>query len=427
MSDNNKNKKKYNTSDEDKPKKKKIKNAEKKIKNYNLKAFENFSCYKLCHKIFLEDIKEINADNINSNKELELEAIFDEIIKMGFKLEYKDMNEFDKIQNKMHDEYLKLKDLNKKLSNKYYKDSESSSSSEYESEKKDQMKTNKKLEFDLVLKAIKGKYINNYLEKIKDENYQYINSFEIENDQNYNLCFEIIFASKDVIYKKIQQMLKYAVFLNFLYNMNEILKNLLEKKEQVLKKDNKLNLFIKFFNDKFKFIDLTKKTLLFIVSNGDKNNFENIVDVSKKQTDIDILEDLKKECFNKYNLYFNYSPFDPEKLKEEIINSINKIEEGNKNQIKGENISKTNPEEFKNILEKIRQLEEDNNNIKRDNKKKDDLIKQMQENIENLQNELKNIKEQKKGVGENIEKNEEKKNDKKKENGDEMENSEDKK
>jgi len=414
MSDNNKNKKKYNTSDEDKPKKKKIKNAEKKLKNYNRKAYEHFSCYKLCHKIFLEDIKEIDADNINSNKEFELEAIFDEIIKMGFKLEYKDMNEFDKIQNKIHDEYLKLKELNKTLSNKYYKDSESPSSSEYENEKKDQMKTNKKLEFDLVLKAIKGKYINNYLEKIKDDNYQYINSFEIENEQNYNLCFEITFSTKDVIYTKIQEMLKYAVFLNFLYNMKEILKNLLEKKEQVLKKDNKLNLFIKFFNDKFKFIDLTKKTLLFIISNGDKNNFEKMVNVLKKQTNIDILEDLKKECFNKYNLYFNYSPFDPEKLKEEIINSINKIEEGNKNQIKEENISKINPLEFKTILEKIRQLEEDNN--------------KMQEKIVNLEKELKDMKEQKKGDGENIEKkNEEKKNDKKKENGDEMENSEDKK
>ena len=39
------------------------------------------------------------------------------------------------------------------------------------------------MEFDLVLKDINGKYINNYLEKIKDDNYQYINSFKIENTQ----------------------------------------------------------------------------------------------------------------------------------------------------------------------------------------------------------------------------------------------------
>jgi hypothetical protein len=349
------------------------------------------------------------------------------------------MNEFDKIQNKIHDEYLKLKDLNKKLSNKYYKDSESSSSSEYESEKKDQMKTNKKLEFDLVLKAIKGKYINNYLEKIKDDNYQYINSFKIENTQKYNLCFEITFSSKDVLSIKIPQVLKYAVFLNFLYNTNDILITLSEQKNKVLNENKQLESLKNFFNDKFKFIDLTKKTLLFIVSNGDKKDFEDMIKSLENPKDILLLNDLNKECSKKYNLYLNYSPFDPEKLKDEIINSINKKEEDNKNQIEEENISKTNSKEFKKILDKIGELEEDNkrirednkkmrednkkisedyNNIKRDNKEKDNTIKQMQEKMNQLEQELKTIKKEKKGNEENIKKSEEKKDDEKKENED---------
>ena len=288
------------------------------------------------------------------------------------------------------------------------------------------------MEFDLVLKDINGKYINNYLKKIKDDNYQYINSFKIENTQNYNLCFEITFSSKDVLSKKIPQVLKYAVFLNFLYNTNDILKSLAKQKNQVLNENKQLESLKNFFNDKFKFIDLTKKTLLFIVSNGDKKDFEDMIKSLENPKDILLLDDLNKECSKKYNLYLNYSPFDPEKLKDEIINSINKKEEDNKNQIEEENISKTNSKEFKKILDKIGELEEDNkrirednkkmredyNNIKRDNKEKDNTIKQMKEKMNQLEQELKTIKKEKKGNEENIKKSEEKKDDEKKENED---------
>ena len=427
------------------PKHKKIKDAEKKkkkMKDYNGKAYESFSCYKLCHKIFLEDIKTIDADNINSNKEFELDEIIKEIITRGYNLEYKDINEFGKIQNQLYNEYTKLKKVNKKLSeilklSKKAKNKSGESSSEFESEKSekneknDQVNTIKKMEFDLVLKDINGKYINNYLKKIKDDNYQYINSFKIENTQNYNLCFEITFSSKDVLSKKIPQVLKYAVFLNFLYNTNDILKSLAKQKNKVLNENKQLESLKNFFNDKFKFIDLTKKTLLFIVSNGDKKDFEDMIKSLKNPKDILLLDDLNKECSKKYNLYLNYSPFDPEKLKEEIINSINKKEEDNKNQIEEENISKTNSKEFKKILDKIGELEEDNkrirednkkmredyNNIKRDNKEKDNTIKQMQEKMNQLEQELKTIKKEKKGNEENIKKSEEKKDDEKKENG----------
>ena len=420
------------------PKHKKIKDAEKKMKDYNGKAYESFSCYKLCHKIFLEDIKTIDADNINSNKEFELDEIIKEIITRGYNLEYKDINEFGKIQNQLYNEYTKLKKVNKKLSeilklSKKAKNKSGESSSEFESEKSeknekneknDQVNTIKKMEFDLVLKDINGKYINNYLKKIKDDNYQYINSFKIENTQKYNLCFEITFSSKDVLSKKIPQVLKYAVFLNFLYNTNDILKTLSEQKNEVLNENKQLESLKNFFNDKFKFIDLTKKTLLFIVSNGDKKDFEDMIKSLKNPKDILLLDDLNKECSKKYNLYLNYSPFDPEKLKDEIINSINKIEEDNKNQIKEEDISEKKPEEYKNILDKIGQLQEDNkkmredyNNIKRDNKEKDNTIKQMQEKMNQLEQELKTIKKEKKGNEENIKKSEEKKDDEKKENG----------
>ena len=200
MSDQNNDKNQIRTSDEEKnktkknqrknqltgnqqsqPKHKKIKDAEKKMKDYNGKAYESFSCYKLCHKIFLEDIKTIDADNINSNKEFELDEIIKEIITRGYNLEYKDINEFGKIQNQLYNEYTKLKKVNKKLSeilklSKKAKNKSGESSSEFESEKSeknekneknDQANTIKKMEFDLVLKDINGKYINNYLKKLK--------------------------------------------------------------------------------------------------------------------------------------------------------------------------------------------------------------------------------------------------------------------
>ena len=132
--------------------KSKKKNAENKMKHYNGKAYENFSCYKLCHKIFLEDIKEIDADNIITNKEFELDEIFDEIILKGFKLEFKDSNNFQKAQNQLKEEYKKLIAINDKLTNK-----SGESSSGYETEKKDindKLDTIKKMEFDLVLTNI---------------------------------------------------------------------------------------------------------------------------------------------------------------------------------------------------------------------------------------------------------------------------------
>ena len=41
----------------------------KKMKYFNGKAYENYSCNKLCHKIFLEDIAKINSINNNYNQE----------------------------------------------------------------------------------------------------------------------------------------------------------------------------------------------------------------------------------------------------------------------------------------------------------------------------------------------------------------------
>ena len=424
-------------------KKKSSKNAEKKMKHFNGKAYENYSCYKLCQKIFLEDITKINSDNIISNQELIFDEIFDEIVKMAFKIEYNNINDFQKTQFELYKKYLKIKSYNKSFPSLV---TGSESTSEYEIDKNDPSKTIKKVEFDLVLKNINGKYIKNYLEKMKSNNYQYINSFNIENNRNYNMCFEMTISSKDALSIKIPQILKYAIFLNFLYDTNNIFQILSKQKDQkkrerkdikinikntknmgdgkgkikdedgqvqktdndqkvikseddrkqkkeenqqindediknqkkISKDDKKLIELIQYFNDKFKFIDLSKKTILFIVSNGPRKDFENIIKSLKNSEKSNLLEELKTECFNRHNLYFNYSSFDPEKFKEEIKNEIYNKKDGGIDQIKKDEGDKTNE-----LIDKIKKLENENNEIKSEMRNK---IKNLELEIENLKN-----------------------------------------
>ena len=139
------------------------------MKYYDEKKYENYSCHKLSHKIFLEDIKNIDPNNINSNQDLKLfdNDIFDEIIKMPYRVEYKDKINFQKMQNKLYEKYLSIKRLNTKLSGMM---SDSESGTENEMDKNHPLKINKIVEFDLILKDVNGRSINNYLENMKDDN-----------------------------------------------------------------------------------------------------------------------------------------------------------------------------------------------------------------------------------------------------------------
>ena len=357
------------------------------MKDFNGKAYENYSSYKLCHKIFLEDIKNISPNIINSNKELIFNDIFDQIIKIAYRVNYNNQNEFKNIQTGLYENYKIIKNLSEKLP-KIKSDSESGSGSDVD--KNDPLKTLKKMEFDLVLKNVDGKYIDNYLKKMKDNNYQYINSFNIEKSNYYNLCFEIIISSKDVISKKIPQILKYAIFLNFLYDTYKVFQNL--PKQQKIKFDKLIN----FFKDKFNFINLTNKTLLFIVSNGKKSDFDNMIESLKTKKDDIFIENLKNECLNKYNLYFNYSSYDPEKFKEEVTDKIYCIEEDKKNQIQEDKGDKVNLSEILEKMKKMEQhnqkIEEDNQKMKEDNQKMKEDNQKMKNRIINLENEIKDLK-----------------------------------
>ena len=335
-------------------------------RSINLKGKQlkkKISCNKLCYKIFLEDVAKINSINNNYNQELTFDDIFDETIKMLFKVEYNNIYNFQKIQSELYSKYLKIKLYNKSFYSLMV-DLESTS----EIDRNDPSKTIKRV----VLKDINGNYIRNYLEKMNNDNYQYINSFNIENNRKYNLFFEMI-SSKDALSIKIIQILKYIIFLNFLYDTNKIFQNLSKqnkpKKEEEKDKntvnndDNgktskgykKLTELKQFFNNKYKFIDLTKKTLIFIVSNGQRKDFESIIASLKNQQQSNLLEELKTECSNKHNLYFKYSSFDQEKFIEEIINEIYNKKEGDVNQIGKDDGDKIN---INDLIDRIKKLED---------------------------------------------------------------------
>lgn len=316
---------------ESKTQKKKSKNAYKeKLKTYKGDAYEKFTFFTLCNKIYAEDQKKSNCDDINSNTEIKLDDIIVDIIKIGLKFCQNDEQTFLNIQSQLYNYYRVMMNYNinfGQILNEY----ETSSGYDTETSQKNRKKTIKDIEFDLILKDIEGKKVQNYLDNLKDNNYLYINSFDILNEQKYNLCFEITTSSKDVESKKIPQILKYAIWLNFLYNINSVFSELLEKSKQN-KSENKsiskdLLEMLNQFEKKFKYINFKNKTLLFIISNGEKSEFEKLKNFTKpnNENNIKLIKELDKECRNKYNLYFNYLPFNIMEIKEEIKNNIAEI------------------------------------------------------------------------------------------------------
>ena len=230
-------------------------------KNYKGKAYENFAFYNLCSKIYSEDYTPKNKEYINSNKELIIDEIMIEIIKAGVTPEYNDKKHFQIIQDKLYDSYMKFKNYDNNY-NKIIKDYESSSG--YDSgDNNARNKSMKKIEFDMVLRNVKGAKVNRYLSQ--EEIFKYIKSFEINNEEEYNLCFEVTISTGDVLIKKIPQVYKYAIWLNFLYGIFDIINGLAKVNKQG--KDNiddqkAFDELKKFFKSKFKFLDMTKKTII---------------------------------------------------------------------------------------------------------------------------------------------------------------------
>ena len=152
--------------------------------------------------------------------------------------------------------------------------------------------------------------------------------------------------------------------------------------------------------------------MLFIVSNGQRKDFESIIATLKSPQKSNLLEELKSECSEKHNHYFNFSSFDPEKFKEEIMNEIYNKKEGDISQIEKDGGDKTN---IKELIDRIKKMEKANKKIDEEKNEMLNKIKNLELEIQNLKNGKTENKELEKNQEEEIYSNI-KKDNKKKEN-----------
>ena len=436
MEEKTKNKKGNITSDEEqikygKEKRKNIlSNTKGRAKNKNKIKFS--PCIK---KFYLEDYTINDSIIINPNKELNYYNTFNGFFQNNLKTESFTKDNFHSILDKIYEYYIKFKKCEAIFDNdmEYYELSSDSDTNYYE-----KIKSINEIKFDLVLKCVKGGKINNYIAKIKDDCFQYIKSFEIEKDKLYNLCFEINVCSKDIFKGKIPQILKYAIWLNFFYDIYSIIKdqskkfeeneekkqiiaeneNVKEENEErkkyqlkeeirnnkeiiiVQEKEKEINYpktreledISQYYENKYKFIDLKKDTLLFIVTNRSKEEFIEIKDTLEKSKNIKIVQSLIEECKHRYNTYFNYMNFFKDDLKKEIIKEFNEneVNEETRNTEKIKNEISNLDKEIRILLNKTNQ---NNNKIIMFQK---DSKKEIEQNLNDQNNKDKKEEEERK-------------------------------
>ena len=273
-----------------------------KLRNLGGIAFESMISYNIT-KFFIEDFEAKSIDEFfNSEQSLDIVEMNKEILNKLFL----DPN-FTENENSIRIGMSKGYNMNVKeyykLQNKYYKvykESETSSSFssglemqiEQQSKKKKILKKKNinqkditKLELDLVLKNVKGTNLKQFLNDKKNKNrlFTYSEKNQIEDNKNYNICFEITIQSSDIINKKIPQLYKIVSCFNFLFKTNEYFKNLENK---LLSEDSR-----KYFYDHTKFINYQDNLIIITVSNEDINKFK----IMKETIEQNRLEEEKRE------------------------------------------------------------------------------------------------------------------------------------
>ena len=182
--------------------------------------------------------------------------------------------------------------------------SDSDITTEEDQNEKEKKKTLKYVEMDYVVKSIEGKKINDCFKNLKNRNQELHKSFDILDDKKYNICFEMTVKNDDIKKKKIFQLYKYAIWINLLQDITNLIKN--------ADKDVK-NVFTQLLNKLetgYGLLDSKCKTILIIVCNGNIEKFNAIKEtINDKNNKTKYLEKLMKECENKINLYCNYYAF----------------------------------------------------------------------------------------------------------------------
>ena len=274
------------------------------VKKMRGELYERISSAKIFKDFYLEDIT-YPSKKIKCNFQMNFDKLKQEIAPLLIIDENQEKPELTKkiieIKSKIEKCLISFLAKNTEIHNVF---SDSDITTEEDQNEKEKKKTLKYVEMDYVVKSIEGKKINDCFKNLKNRNQELHKSFDILNDQKYNICFEMTVKNDDIKKKKIFQLYKYAIWINLLQDITNLIKN--------ADKDVK-NVFTQLLNKLetgYGLLDSKCKTILIIVCNGNIEKFNAIKEtINDKNNKTKYLEKLMKECENKINLYCNYYAF----------------------------------------------------------------------------------------------------------------------
>lgn len=280
------------------------------LKNVNGKIYENIASAKLFKDFYIEDMS-LEFEKIIANFEVDFDTLKKELAPF---LIISFNNEKDEEQNQILEV---VSEISKYLSgfslqNKYLveqsmqeaKSDVTDSSMTSEEELKLKRVNLKKLEIDYILKSVLGKNISNYLRKNKNH-FEFVEGFKISDEERYNVCCEITLNNNNIIRYKFFQLYKYLCWINLFYDIHKSINKIKGTINQVfipLKNKIKSN---------YDFINCDCKTILIMVANGKKEDFDLLkckIESSKKK--YPLISHFYEECLNKTKVIFQFYSFD---------------------------------------------------------------------------------------------------------------------
>ena len=274
------------------------------VKKMRGELYERISSAKIFKDFYLEDIT-YPSKKIKCNFQMNFDKLKQEIAPLLIIAENQEKPELTKkiieIKSKIEKCLISFLAKNTEIQKDF---SDSDITTDEDQNEKENKKTLKCVEMDYVVKSIDGKKINDCFKNLKNRNKELHKSFDILNDEKYNICFEMTVRNDDIKKKKIFQLYKYAIWINLLQDITSLIKN--------ADKDVKL-VFTPLLNKLetgYGLLDSKFKTILIIVCNGNIEKFNSIKEtINDKNNKTKYLEKLVKECENKINLYCNYYAF----------------------------------------------------------------------------------------------------------------------
>ena len=274
------------------------------VKNMRGELYEKICSAKIFKDFYLEDLA-YPSKKITPNFQMNFDKFKNEIapfLIIGEKPEKPElMKKISEIKSKIENCLSSFLAKNNEIQKEF---SDSDITTDDEPNKKEIKKTLKHVEMDYVAKKIIGKKINDCFKKLGDRKQELFKSFEIDDKQYYNICFEMTVRNDDIKKKKIFQIYKYAIWINLLQDIT----NLIMSAENDVKA-----VFCQLLNkikSSYGIIDYKCKTILIIACIGNKEKFDTIKEnINDQKNQTKYLKKLTEECKNRFNLYCNYYAF----------------------------------------------------------------------------------------------------------------------